>query len=201
MKFASTISSKSAVARASKALQAEITRKENKTQESMEQSEAFVLSEQSIREIIRQEINRTQETSAANNRSRNRRKVSFSGSLGRENGSENHKQRPHRQNKSNSPHRRSKQAKHQQKQRARSKSPGSNPNRRVTRPRSSSKNAKGQRFRPGKIVACENIRFSSLFGDGDVSRRGASATQRQKFHTDEIKSLQIPGRSADWSTK
>ena len=166
-----------------------------------EQSEAFVLSEQSIREIIRQEINRTQETSAANNRSRNRRKVSFSGSPGRQNGSENHKQRPHRQNKSNSLHRRSKQAKHQQKQRARSKSPGSNPNRRVTRPRSSSKNAKGQRFRPGKIVACENIRFSSLFGDGDVSRRGASATQRQKFHTDEVKSVQIPVRSADWSTE
>ena len=65
MKFASTISSQSAVARASKALQAEITRKENKTQESMEQSETFVPSEQSIREIIRQEINRTQETSAA----------------------------------------------------------------------------------------------------------------------------------------
>ena len=65
MKFASTISSQSAVARASKALQAEITRKENKTQESMEQSETFVPSEQSIREIIRTEINRTQETSAA----------------------------------------------------------------------------------------------------------------------------------------
>ena len=65
MKFASTISSQVAVARASKALQAEITRKENKTQESMEQSETFVPSEQSIREIIRQEINRTPETSAA----------------------------------------------------------------------------------------------------------------------------------------
>ena len=30
-------------------------------------------------------------------------------------------------------------------------------------------------------VACENIRFSSLFANGDISRRGTSATQRQKF--------------------
>ena len=35
------------------------------------------------------------------------------------------------------------------------------------------------------LVACENIRFSSLFAAGDVSRRGTSATQRQKFHTDD----------------
>ena len=34
-------------------------------------------------------------------------------------------------------------------------------------------------------LACENIRFSSLFVDGDVTRGGKSATQRQKFHTDE----------------
>ena len=34
-------------------------------------------------------------------------------------------------------------------------------------------------------LACENIRFSSLFVDGDVSRGGTSATQRQKFHTDD----------------
>ena len=34
-------------------------------------------------------------------------------------------------------------------------------------------------------VACENIRFSSLFAAGDVSREGTSATQRQKFHTDD----------------
>ena len=31
-------------------------------------------------------------------------------------------------------------------------------------------------------IACENIRFSSLFAAGDVSRGGTSATQRQKFH-------------------
>ena len=35
------------------------------------------------------------------------------------------------------------------------------------------------------MLACENIRFSSLFAAGDVSRRGTSATQRQKFYTDD----------------
>ena len=35
------------------------------------------------------------------------------------------------------------------------------------------------------LVACENIRFSSLFAAGDVLRGGTSATQRQKFHTDD----------------
>ena len=34
-------------------------------------------------------------------------------------------------------------------------------------------------------VVCENIRFSSLFAAGDVSRGGTSATRRQKFHTDD----------------
>ena len=34
-------------------------------------------------------------------------------------------------------------------------------------------------------LACKNICFSSLFSAGDVSRRGTSATQRQKFHTDD----------------
>ena len=34
-------------------------------------------------------------------------------------------------------------------------------------------------------LACENIRFSSLFTAGDVSRGGTSATQRQKLHTDD----------------
>ena len=32
-----------------------------------------------------------------------------------------------------------------------------------------------------------NIRFSSLFAAGDVSRGGTSTTQRQKFHTDDAK--------------
>ena len=35
------------------------------------------------------------------------------------------------------------------------------------------------------LVACENIHFSSLFVAGDFSRGGTSATQRQKFHTDD----------------
>ena len=35
------------------------------------------------------------------------------------------------------------------------------------------------------FLACENIRFSSLFVAGDVSRGGTSTTQRQKFHTDD----------------
>ena len=47
----------------------------------------------------------------------------------------------------------------------------------------------------------ENIRFSSLFAAGDVSRGGTSATQRQKFHTDDVKSVRNPVRSADWSTE
>ena len=34
-------------------------------------------------------------------------------------------------------------------------------------------------------VARENIRFSSIFAAGDVSRGGTSATQRQTFHTDD----------------
>ena len=35
------------------------------------------------------------------------------------------------------------------------------------------------------LLACENIRLSSRFTAGDVSRGGMSATQRQKFHTDD----------------
>ena len=35
------------------------------------------------------------------------------------------------------------------------------------------------------LIACENIRFFLLFAVGGVSRRGMSATQRQKFHTDD----------------
>ena len=50
-------------------------------------------------------------------------------------------------------------------------------------------------------LACENICFSSLFIAEDVSRGGTSATQRQKFHTDDVKSVQNPVRSADWSTE
>ena len=41
------------------------------------------------------------------------------------------------------------------------------------------------RMKTAICLACENIRFSPLFADGDVSRRGTSATQWQKFHTDD----------------
>ena len=34
-------------------------------------------------------------------------------------------------------------------------------------------------------VACEDIHFSLLFATGDVSCRGTSVTQGQKFHTDD----------------
>ena len=34
-------------------------------------------------------------------------------------------------------------------------------------------------------LICENICFSSLFAAGDVLHEGTSATQRQKFHTDD----------------
>ena len=52
-----------------------------------------------------------------------------------------------------------------------------------------------------KRLACENIRFCSLFVTEDVQRGGTSATQRQKFHTDDVKSVQNLVRSADWSTE
>ena len=52
-----------------------------------------------------------------------------------------------------------------------------------------------------ETVACENIRFSSLFAAEDVSRGATSATLRQKFHTDDVKSVRNPVRSADWSTE
>ena len=46
-------------------------------------------------------------------------------------------------------------------------------------------------------IACENSRFSSLLVAGDVSRGGTSATQCQKFHTDDVKSVRNPVISAD----
>ena len=46
-------------------------------------------------------------------------------------------------------------------------------------------------FKPLLFTACENIRFSSPFADGDVSRGGTSAAQRQKFHTDDANNVYI----------
>ena len=51
------------------------------------------------------------------------------------------------------------------------------------------------------VLACENIRFSTLLAAGNVLRGGTSAIHRQKFHMDEVKSVRNPVRRADWSTK
>ena len=37
-----------------------------------------------------------------------------------------------------------------------------------------------------RIIACENSRFSSLLATGGVSPGQTSASQRQKFHTDDV---------------
>ena len=55
------------------------------------------------------------------------------------------------------------------------------------------------RFVFGKVIACENIRFSSLFAAGDVSRGGTSATQRQKFHTDDANQCLHNKSSSHWA--
>ena len=60
---------------------------------------------------------------------------------------------------------------------------------------------RGLQFLGRRFPSCENIRFSLLFAAGDVSRGGTSATQRQKFHTDDVKYVQNPVRSPDWSTE
>ena len=44
---------------------------------------------------------------------------------------------------------------------------------------------------PFANLACENIRFSSLFVACDVSRGGTSATQWQKFHTDDANQFNV----------
>ena len=139
------LSSDSAVARASKSLQAEITRKESKGRE-MEMNEPFVPDEQSIREIIRQEIHCTQEQPAGSVR---QRKVSFSDNPG----SRQRKQKSRRQNRSKSPQSRSKGQNQRRQQRGRSKSlktPRSNSAKRVESPRSSAKNVKGKGSGPAK---------------------------------------------------
>ena len=50
-------------------------------------------------------------------------------------------------------------------------------------------------------LTCENICFSSLLAAKDFSRGITSATQRQKFHTDDVKSVRNQVRSVDWSTE
>ena len=50
------------------------------------------------------------------------------------------------------------------------------------------------------LLACEYSRFSLLVAARDVSPGGRSAPQRQKFHTDDVKSVRNLVRSSDWST-
>ena len=51
----------------------------------------------------------------------------------------------------------------------------------------------------GKVqnIACQNSCFFSLLVAGNVSRGGTSATQGQKFHTDDVKSVRNPVINAD----
>ena len=135
MAFAENLSSDNAVIQTSKALQAEISFKESKLRESMDSSETFVLSEQPIREIVRQERHRTNDVQpAAGNR---QRKVSFSDNPGRQSRSQRQQQKLHRNGSSKSP-------------KGRSKSPRSNSSKRVHRPRSSAKKAQGKGSGPAK---------------------------------------------------
>ena len=133
--FAENLYSDNAVIQASKALQAEISLKESKLWESMDSNETFVPSEQSIREIIRQELHRTNDVQpAAGNR---QRKVSFSDNPRRQSRSKRQQQKPRRKGSSKSPQ-------------SRSKSSRSNSCKRVNRPRSSAKNAQGKGSGPAK---------------------------------------------------
>ena len=50
-------------------------------------------------------------------------------------------------------------------------------------------------------VTCEYSRFSSLLAARDVSPGGISAPQRQKFRTDDAKSVRNLVKSSDWSTE
>jgi len=54
-------------------------------------------------------------------------------------------------------------------------------------------------------VLCPSLRMAEvsprLSPLRDVSRGGTSATQRQKFHTDDVNSVRNPVRSANWSTE
>ena len=148
--FVTKLSSDSAVSRASKALQAEITNRESK-RENMDSNEQFMPTESTIREIIRQEICHAQESNAASNR---QRKVSFSDNSGRRSRPKHREQkqrRPH--NKSKSPQNRNREQKLRKQPphlRGRSKSPRSNSTKRVTSPRSSAKNVKGKGSGPVK---------------------------------------------------
>ena len=146
--FAEKLSSESAVTRASKSLQAEITQRESNKREDIDSNEPFVPTESSIREIICQEIHHVKEPhTASGNR---QRRVSFSDNSGRRSRT---KHQPQLRKKSKSPQNRTKeQRKEQQKQQSqkqgRSKSPRSNPGKWNVSPRSSAKNARAKVLAP-----------------------------------------------------
>ena len=50
------------------------------------------------------------------------------------------------------------------------------------------------------LLACENSHLFSLLAARGFSPGETSAPQRQKFHTDDVKSVQNVTRSSDWST-
>ena len=133
--FAENLSSDNAVNWASKAPQAETTLKESKLRESMESNEAFIPSEQLIRQIIRQEIHHANDVQPV--ASDRQRKVSFSSNPGRQSHSKRQQHKPRRQGSSKSPQ-------------SCSKSPRSNPSKRVNRPHLSAKNAQGKGSGPVK---------------------------------------------------
>ena len=54
--------------------------------------------------------------------------------------------------------------------------------------------------KPANKLACEYSRFSLLLAAKDVLPGGTSATQRLKFHTDDVKFVRNLARSFDWST-
>ena len=123
--FVEKLSSESAVARASKSLQAEIAQRESTKRESMDSNEQFVPTESSIREIIRQEIHHTQDPHTAIGH--RQRKVSFSDNSGRRSRPKHQQQQQRRpRKKSKSPQNRAKEQtkrKQQSQKQGRSKSP------------------------------------------------------------------------------
>jgi len=50
-------------------------------------------------------------------------------------------------------------------------------------------------------IVCQNSCIFSLLVAGDVSRGGTSATQRQKFHTDDVRPVWNLVINADWTTE
>jgi len=127
--FVAKLSSDSAVARASKSLQVEITRKDNKGREE-EMNKPFIPDEQLIQDIIRQEIHLAKEEPAGGTR---HRKVSFWDNPGRPSQLKQQRQTSRRLIASKSPQNR---PKGQKQQWGRSKSPKSS--------QSSAKNVNGK---------------------------------------------------------